>query len=332
MLIICLLLHPVIRLMLLLIYFLFVKLYPVQPIFLFLALLPLLTLSLYPLLSHILLVTFSLRSLIPITFLVLFHSLSVLLLLHLPLFLLIAFGYMTQLICHLLTNFFHLYTPWSSILSSSDVNFAWLTFNFTSPKIIHLMIPSKLVCAPPHPPWITHSFLSCIKRRNFHFKRAKSSNSPLHWSSYRSFRNETLSYIRSLKVNFFRHLSSSPTSRRFWSSVKRLRKKSSAILPLFHSGNVDSSDSSKAHLLNDFITSCFNSSHLTDTTLNSCSPLPPCPSDLLCTQNEILQLLLHLPSDTATGPDGISSRMLKSTAHSIVIPLLHIFPIGNILT
>ena len=88
--------------------------------------------------------------------------------------------------------------PWSSTLKS-DVNFAWLTHKFAFLQIIHLTIPSKLVYAPPHPPWITRSFLSCIKCRNFLLKRPKSSNSPLHWSSYHSFRNETLSYIRFLK-------------------------------------------------------------------------------------------------------------------------------------
>ena len=97
---------------------------------------------------------------------------------------------MTQLIFHLLTNFSHLFL---GVLFSSDVNFAWLTFKFTFLQIIHLTIPSKLVCAPPHPPWIIRSFLSRIKRCNFLFKHDKSSNSPLHWSSYRSFRNETLS-------------------------------------------------------------------------------------------------------------------------------------------
>ena len=39
----------------------------------------------------------------------------------------------------------------------------------------------------------------------------------------------------------------------------------------------------------------------------------------------LLQLLLNLSSDSASGPDVISSRMLKSTASSIAYPLSHIF-------
>ena len=43
------------------------------------------------------------------------------------------------------------------------------------------------------------------------------------------------------------------------------------------------------------------------------------------TEDEILHLLLNLPSNTSTGPDGISARMLKLSASSIVAPLTLIF-------
>ncbi len=215
--------------------------------------------------------------------------------------------------------------PWSSILSSSDVNSAWLTFKFTFLRIIHLTIPSKFVSSPPHPPWITRSFLSRIRKRNALFQRAKRSDSPLSWSVYRSFRNSTLTFLRSLKAKFFARLSSSPTSRQFWSFVKKLRKSSSSIPPLSDSGSLVYSDSSKANLLNDFFCSCFNSSCpvLPSTHLG---PAPsPCPPELLCSEEQVLQLLLNLSSDSASGPDAISSRMLKSTASSIAYPLSHIF-------
>ena len=84
--------------------------------------------------------------------------------------------------------------PWSSILSSSGVNFAWLTFKFTFLQIIHLMIPSKLVVLLLILPGLLTLF--CLASNVATFS-SKSSNSPLHWCSYRSFRNETLSYIRS---------------------------------------------------------------------------------------------------------------------------------------
>ena len=41
------------------------------------------------------------------------------------------------------------------------------------------------------------------------------------------------------------------------------------------------------------------------------------PEEMFCTEEEVLDLLLTVDSSKATGSDGISGRMLKSTAHSI---------------
>ena len=42
-----------------------------------------------------------------------------------------------------------------------------------------------------------------------------------------------------------------------------------------------------------------------------------CPPELLCTENEVLELLLALDTSKANGPDNISAKMLKSTTVSI---------------
>ena len=49
------------------------------------------------------------------------------------------------------------------------------------------------------------------------------------------------------------------------------------------------------------------------------------PVYLLCTSEEIHQLLLTISLNKAPGPDGISAHMLKSTAYSIAYPLSRIF-------
>ena len=46
-----------------------------------------------------------------------------------------------------------------------------------------------------------------------------------------------------------------------------------------------------------------------------------CPSELLCDEEEIFDLLLSLDVYKASGPDGISATMLKATAASIVMHL-----------
>ena len=69
-------------------------------------------------------------------------------------------------------------------------------------------------------------------------------------------------------------------------------------------------------MLSDFFSTCFNTelsppssyNHMLDSTI---------PEDLLCTDEDTFFLLSSLDSFKATGPDGISACMLRSTADSI---------------
>ena len=85
-----------------------------------------------------------------------------------------------------------------------------------------------------------------------------------------------------------------------------------------------SSDKDKANILNKAFCSFFNA---------CCPPLsdPPtpntstCPPEFLCSPSEIYHLIHNLPSVTACGLDGIPSKFLKLTSHSIASPLSLIF-------
>ena len=46
--------------------------------------------------------------------------------------------------------------------------------------------------------------------------------------------------------------------------------------------------------------------------------LNDCPENLLCSQEKIFELLMSLDISKSNDPDGISARMLKATAGSIV--------------
>ena len=46
---------------------------------------------------------------------------------------------------------------------------------------------------------------------------------------------------------------------------------------------------------------------------------------LLCSPDNVLDLILNSPTNIAPGPDGISALMLRNTAHSISLPLSLIF-------
>ncbi len=81
-----------------------------------------------------------------------------------------------------------------------------------------------------------------------------------------------------------------------------------------------SDDSLKYILLNDSFCSFFNpSSSSLPNSVSSHSNA--CPHEFLCAPNQIVYLINCLPSVSACGSDGIPSKFLKSTSHTIAIPL-----------
>ena len=80
-------------------------------------------------------------------------------------------------------------------------------------------------------------------------------------------------------------------------------------------------------MLNSFFVTCFNSSQspLTQADSNSLNPDCACPEGILCTEEQVFDLLHTLDVSKANGPDGISARMLKSTARSIAPSVTKLF-------
>ena len=80
-------------------------------------------------------------------------------------------------------------------------------------------------------------------------------------------------------------------------------------------------DFDKATLLNRYFSQSFNQSvsPLTDDNISMSDSTNPllCPEEFLCTEDEVLEILLSLDTKKANGQDSISARMLKSTAQSI---------------
>ena len=72
----------------------------------------------------------------------------------------------------------------------------------------------------------------------------------------------------------------------------------------------------KANAFNEYFSRCFNSSHPPITTYTLSGDFE-CPDEILCSKDEICELLKSLDVNKANGPDGISARMLKSTANAI---------------
>ncbi len=131
--------------------------------------------------------------------------------------------------------------------------------------------------------------------------------------------------LRRSKKEYFAKLNPKDL-KKFWKTVKSLKKTSQSIPTLSHNGACASDDMEKGNMLNSFFSTCFNTSHppLSDDNQNMFAS-SDCPVELLCTVDEVEHLLRNLDLTKATGPDGVSATMLKHTATSIAPSVTKLF-------
>jgi len=120
--------------------------------------------------------------------------------------------------------------------------------------------------------------------------------------------------------------------KQFWKIAKLLNKNSSSIPSLVKNGYTATTDSDKATMLSGFFSECFNIAQppLPISQEEPLSYLEPSNlvesiDDLLCTEDEVYEMIISLDTSKANGSDGISATMLKGTAHSINPVLTHLF-------
>ena len=167
--------------------------------------------------------------------------------------------------------------------------------------------------------FIRPTYIYNYRKRNSCFRAAKRSNDEETWNKYKCIRNKVVALLRRGKREYFYNLQFS-TTKEFWKAVKVISKQDSNIPTLLDSDTPVTSCSGKADLLNQYFLDYFNH---TFPPLNNPAPLDPssCPVSLLCTEEDVSELLHNLNPAKSTGLDGVSAIMLKSTAPSITASL-----------
>ena len=169
------------------------------------------------------------------------------------------------------------------------------------------------------------TFLNIRKKAQL-FRQAKRLGSERAWLKYTQARNKVTSSLRAAKTTYFDQLASKLNSPRdFWSAIhKPAPKKDRIPVNLTHNNVTASTSLQKANLLNKFFSSCFSAPPPARSTPSS-DHSGPSLSSVTCTQDEVHNLLASHKLHTATGPDGISSHMLRATADSISLALTTTF-------
>jgi hypothetical protein len=114
------------------------------------------------------------------------------------------------------------------------------------------------------------------------------------------------------------------TIKRFWTYIKHRRGDSNTISAIKAQHRLITDKKGIANALNRQFQSVFSTADSTKTQAGHQSNLPPM-KHLTIAREGVLKLLTNLKPNKASGPDGISARVLKEAASELAGPLCNIF-------
>ena len=218
--------------------------------------------------------------------------------------------------CDLINQF-----DWDSILSE-NVELSWKLWHKQFMSIMAQSIPNRVIPTRRNLPWLNRGIIKSMKKRNQLFKKAKRTGNFHH---FKLARNRTVAQLRLAKRRYFQALNPKDP-KKFWKAIKFLNKSKQSIPTLSLDGRVANSEVDKANLLNSYFSSCFNRSHPPVQYQSTPAGLTStCPEEFLCSEPEVYDFLAALDTTKASGPDGLSARMLKCTAPNIAPSLTKLF-------
>ena len=215
-------------------------------------------------------------------------------------------------------------------MDNSDIHQSWEKWKEAFLSTMESCIPKSTLPKRHNLPWLSKSLIQSMKKRNLLYKRAHATNNPTIIAKYRSVRNSLVNKIKKAKSTYFRRLTTR-NSKQFWKIVKRVSKKEITIPTLTDNNTSETATTSaeKANMLNSFFSRCFNYVCPPLTTATLPPPLTTeCPANILCSEEEVYEYLSKLDVSKASGPDGMSAKMLKETAQSITPAVTKLFNIS----
>ena len=200
-------------------------------------------------------------------------------------------------------------------------------------------IPEKMLKKKEEYPWITQEIRNMIRRRDRLYRNWKKKKTDELKDQVKDERRKVQAILRRAQwdhVNGLFHQKdtdddSSQKTKRFWTYLKHKKSTNSGVAPLKDQGQLITEPEAKAELLNNQFNSAFSVGTIYSDTeiLEKCqmplddshSPM----SNIEITSAGVEKLLEKLDISKATGPDGVSPRILKTLSTEIAPILTTIF-------
>ena len=224
---------------------------------------------------------------------------------------------------------------WNALLGSlNDVDEMCNTFTETLVRIARECIPTKFVTVRNNDkPWFTSALRTEIRHRDRFRKIVLKSKTESSILRYKQQRNKVNNLKRNAKENSEKNLDTIienvSNSKEYWKLMKMLIKsnKPSYNLPPLNNivddieANIVYDDNGKCDLFNKYFSCISGIDDENVLLLDFESRTGSSISDILCTEEEIFDVITNLAVNKASGPDIISHKMLQVSPEEIAVPL-----------
>ena len=214
-------------------------------------------------------------------------------------------------------------THFDNCFDSDDIDVVCSNWTNLFLQVAKSSVPNKLVTIRPNDsPWYTSELRKMKKNMQKLFYKYKHSHLQTDWDNYTRARTEYKIGLDNAESNYRKSLASSLSSNKnsksWWNTVKWLLGKSgeSTYPHLNDSGREVYDSKEKAKIFNDFFLS---HSNIDDSNIRLPDAEFECNLDkIVASENEVHDLLTCIDTSKATGPDGISPKLLHEAGVTIV--------------
>ncbi|XP_072039335.1 uncharacterized protein [Amphiura filiformis] len=201
---------------------------------------------------------------------------------------------------------------------NKSVNENWTTFKNYVLNTTEKYVPHHFSKGKQSHPWIDHSIVKQMRKRDKLYSAAKKTKSKRLWASYKKQRNNVTATLRQSYTHYMEEVlgpSLETSPKRFWSFIRSQRKDAVSIPTLISDGEACVSDISKAEALNKQFSSVFtdeNLSAIPNKGHSAFSSIQDLDIELQGVIKQLTQINIHKAGDQTVYQPGCFTIMLQN--------------------
>ena len=215
-------------------------------------------------------------------------------------------------------------TDFDACFANDDIDIVNSQWTETFLNVARTTIPNKVITVRPNDtPWYSNELRVFKRKVQRFYQKFKKNKNEIRWEAYRKARNEYQSKLDKAEIEYklslSESLSESRNSKSWWKTVKNLLGKGGdTSYPSLNLNNAMITDNhEKAQAFNTFFLSHSNID-LSSAQLPETDDVPARLVDIQTTEQEVSDLIKCIDTTKATGPDGISPKLLHEAGDAIV--------------